>query len=91
MTHIHMDINVQEAVDSGDYIDIQLLNSVGNDETSGTVRINSSELLSEEWVSIDIPLDDFGLASRNELGLIFFISDATISNIFVDNVYYYKE
>ena len=91
MTHIHMDINVQEAVDSGDYIDIQLLNSVGNDETSGTVRINSSELLSEEWVSIDIPLDDFGLVSRNELGLIFFISDATISSIFVDNVYYYRE
>ncbi len=91
MTYIHMDINVQEAVDSGDYIDIQLLNSVGNVETSGTVRINSSELLSEEWVSIDIPLDDFGLVSRNELGLIFFISDATISSIFVDNVYYYRE
>lgn len=91
MTHIHMDINVQETVDSGDYIDIQLLNSVGNNETSGKVRINSSQLLSEEWASIDIPLDDFGLANRNELGLIFFISDATISNIFVDNVYYYKE
>ncbi len=80
MSHIHIDINVQEAVDAGDYIDIQLLNSVGNNETSGTVRINSSELLSDDWAGIDIPLDDFGLLSRSELGLIFFISDATIQH-----------
>lgn len=91
MTHIHVDINVQEAIDSGDYINLELLNSVGNNETSGSVRINSNELVSNQWVGIDIPLDDFGLASRNAIGLLFFISDGTISNIFVDNVYYYRE
>jgi hypothetical protein len=92
MTHLHVDINVQEAIDSGDFINIQLLNSVGNNETSGTVKINSSKLLTDEWVSLDIPLSDFaGLGSRNEIGLLFFISDSTISNIFVDNIYFYKE
>ena len=92
MTHLHVDINVQEAMDSGDFINIQLLNSVGNNETSGTVKINSSKLLTDQWVSLDIPLSDFaGLGSRTEIGLLFFISDSTISNIFVDNIYFYKE
>ena len=92
MTHLHVDINVREAIQSGDFIRMELLNNVGGSETSGTYTINDSQLLAEEWVSIDIPLEDFnGLTVRNQLGLIFFISDATISNIYVDNVYYYRE
>lgn len=91
MTHIHIDINVQEAIDSGDYIELELLNSVGNNEISGASRIESSQLRFDEWVSIDIPLADFGLASRNAIGLLFVKSDNTISNIYVDNIYYYKE
>ena len=92
MTHIHVDINVQEAIQSGDYIKLQLHNDVGGAETLSFVTIDGSQLASQEWVGIDIPLDDFtALAARNEIGLIFFISDATISSIYVDNVYYYKE
>jgi len=92
MTHIHVDINVREVIDSGDYIKLQLHNDVGGTETFGFVTIDGSQLASNEWVSLDIPLDDFtGLAARNQLGLIFFISDATISEIYVDNVYYYRE
>ncbi|MDX5585276.1 MAG: carbohydrate-binding protein [Aureibaculum sp.] len=92
MTHFHVDINVREAIQSGDFIRLELLNNVGGLETSGSITIDDSQLLSEEWVSLDIPLDDFaGLTVRNQLGLIFFISDATIENIYVDNVYYYKE
>lgn len=92
MTHFHVDLNVQEAIQPGDFIRIQLINSVGNNETSGSVIINSSQLLSDEWLSLDIPLGEFtGLGPRNQLGLIFFVSDSTISNLFVDNIYYYKE
>ena len=92
MTHLHVDINVREAIQSGDFIKLQLLNNVGGLETSGEFTVDSSQLLAEEWVSLDIPLDDFaGLTVRNQLGLIFFITDATIENIYVDNVYYYKE
>jgi hypothetical protein len=91
MTHLHVDIYVNETVDSGDFINIQLLNDVGNNETSGTVSFDNSTLISDQWVSLDIPLTDFsGLSDRSQLGLIFFISDATISNIFVDNIYYYR-
>jgi hypothetical protein len=92
MTHFHVDINVQEAIDPGDFIRIQLINDVGGNETSGSVIFDSSVLVTNEWVSLDIPLGEFtGLGPRDKLGLIFFVSDATISTIFVDNIYYYKE
>jgi len=91
MTHFHVDIFVNETVDSGDYIDLVFLNDVGPSETRGTFRVDDSTLLSSQWVSLDIPLTDFtGLSDRTQLGLIFFISDNTISNILVDNVYYYR-
>ncbi|WP_428236707.1 Ig-like domain-containing protein [Gracilimonas sp.] len=90
MTHLHVDINVREAIDAGDFIRLQLINSVGNNETSGSFTIDSNTLQQNEWVSLDIPLNNFsGLTERSEIGLLFFVSDATISNIFVDNIYYY--
>lgn len=92
MTHFHVDIKIQEDIDPGDFLRLQLINDVGGNETSGSVILNSSMLVSEEWMSFDIPLGEFtGLGPRNQLGLIFFVSDATISNILVDNIYYYKD
>lgn len=92
MTHLHVDINVQEAIDAGDYIDIQLLNGVQTgSESSGSVRIDDATLMENEWVSLDIPLADFGLIDRSALGLIFFISNETVTNIYVDNIYYYTD
>jgi len=90
MTHLHIDIKVNEAVNPGDFINIQLINSVGNNETSGTVPFGAGTFTQDQWVSLDIPISSFGLADRTKIGLLFFISDATISNIYVDNIYYYK-
>jgi len=92
MTHFHVDINVQETINPGDFIRIQLINDVGGNEISGSVVFDNTVLVTNEWVSLDIPLGEFsGLTSRDKLGLIFFVSDSTISNIFVDNIYYYKD
>ena len=93
MTHLHVDINVQEVIDSGDFIRLELINGVqtGN-EISGSRTITSSNLVSDGWASLDIPLGEFsGLSVRDALGLLLFVTDATISNIYVDNIYYYKE
>jgi len=96
MTHFHADINVQEMLDPGDQLTIQLINNVGGNEISGSVILNSSQLLSNDWASFDIPLANFsGLSVRDQLGLVFFISSnssnvPTISKIFVDNIYYYE-
>ncbi|GAB2502522.1 hypothetical protein GCM10027164_38420 [Algoriphagus taiwanensis] len=92
MTHIHLDINVRENVDPGDFIRLQIINNNGPGETSGAVNLgNYKPLISEEWVSYDIPLRDFtGLGTPNDVDLIFFVSDGTISDIFVDNIYFYR-
>ncbi|MEM9001474.1 MAG: carbohydrate-binding protein [Bacteroidota bacterium] len=91
MTHLHIDVKVNEAIDPGDFITVQLLNSVGNNETSGSVTFNADTFTTDQWVGLDIPLADFsGLADRSQIGLLFFISDSTISDIFVDNIYYYR-
>lgn len=90
MTHLHIDIKVNEAISPGDFITIQLINSVANNETSGSVRFNADTFIQDQWVSLDIPISSFNLANRTQIGLLFFISDATISDIFVDNIYYFR-
>lgn len=93
MTHIHVDINVQEAVNPGDFIRLEILNGVQtNNEIAGIYTITSNELSENTWASFDIPISSFtGLSARNQVGLLFFVSDATISTIYVDNIYYYSE
>ena len=91
MTHLHVDINVNEAIQSNDFIRLVLLNSVGDGETSGSFTINSNILLQNTWIGLDIPLSSFnGLNDRSEIGLLFFVSDNTVSDIFVDNIYFFK-
>ncbi len=96
MTYFHVDIQVQEAMTAGDHIKIQLgdfgANAVygGGDDSNGTINYTNTSLSSNSWVSFDIPLSSFsGLTSKSHLAQILFISDATISNILVDNMYFY--
>ncbi|MGB0525694.1 MAG: hypothetical protein ACPGJS_22135 [Flammeovirgaceae bacterium] len=96
MTHLHVDIQIQESVEPGDFIEIELGDFGsdgafgGGDDSSGRVRFSDADLSSNQWISLDIPLADFGLGSRSNLAQVFFISDATISTILVDNMYFYK-
>ncbi|TCK67511.1 hypothetical protein DFQ05_1287 [Winogradskyella wandonensis] len=91
---LHIDINVQEALQAGDRLLLQLTN-YGSTETVGSYLINGSELQQDAWVSFDIPLSSFsGLSDRSRIGLLLFNSEdgpasPTISNIFVDNIYFY--
>ncbi|WP_203058971.1 Ig-like domain-containing protein [Robertkochia sediminum] len=98
MTHFHVDIQVQEAIDAGDFLEIELGDFGpdnafgGGDDSSARVRYDSGDLVSNQWISLDIPLSEFStLTSRSNLAQIFFISDATISTILVDNMYFYAE
>lgn len=96
MTHLHVDILIREDIDPADFISIELgdfgPNGAfgGGDDSSGRLQFPSANLTSNQWISLDIPLASFGLANRNNLAQIFFISDATISTILVDNMYFYK-
>lgn len=96
LTHLHIDINVQEALQDNDRLLLELTN-YGNNETVGSYLISGDELLEDDWASFDIPLSEFsGLANRNRIGLLLFNSvDAsntpTISSLYIDNVYFYSE
>ncbi|WP_051605511.1 carbohydrate binding domain-containing protein [Sediminibacter sp. Hel_I_10] len=92
MTHLHIDIKPNEAVQGGDFILIRLLNGVQtNNETSGFVQFNSGNFEQDVWQSFDIPIEDFNLSDTSQIGLLFFESGGTLQNIFVDNIYYYRE
>jgi hypothetical protein len=96
MTHLHVDIQVEEAIDPTDVMVIELgdfgPNGAfgGGDDSSGRFTIPTADLKQGQWVSVDVPLTNFGLASTANMAQIFFISDASISNILVDNMYFYK-
>ncbi|WP_026302423.1 Ig-like domain-containing protein [Psychroflexus tropicus] len=96
LTHLHLDINVQEELQPGDQIKLELTN-YGATETVGSFTITTDDLVSDDWASFDIPLSDFsGLTDRNRIGLLLFNSEVgannpTISTIFLDNIYFYTE
>ncbi|MFN4946072.1 MAG: Ig-like domain-containing protein [Chryseotalea sp.] len=96
MTHFHVDIFISEPITTGDFISIELgdfgPNNVfgGGDDSAKRIQFASTSLTRNQWISLDIPIADFALASRNNLAQIFFISDGTISTILVDNMYFYR-
>lgn len=97
MTHFHVDIQVKDAIEPGDYLTVRLADLGadnafgGDDDTSGEITLTNTTLVRGNWVSLDIPLSDLmTLTGKSNLGQVVFVSDATISNIFVDNVYFYK-
>ena len=98
MTHFHVDILTIDSLESGDFLGIGL-NDVGADKGFGggddsgqELRFTTPELVSGEWISLDIPLKDFtGLTNRNNLAQVIFVSDLTIPSLIVDNIYLYKD
>lgn len=92
MTHLHIDIRVNENVDPSDFIRIEPINNFGPSQTQGSFTITGNDLVSNEWVEFDIPFSSFaGLNERDALGALLFVSDATISNVSMDNIYFYSE
>ena len=89
MTTLNLQIRVDEAVDPGDFIRLELNNFLNGVESGSSFTITSSELISNEFVNFSIPLSSFqGLTDKSGLGLLFFVSDGTISNISVDNIFF---
>ena len=107
MDFLHVDIRIDESIDGGDFIRIELVDFGGNmsfdgggDDSGGSITIPTSGLSSGTWISLDLPLNNFtgpaagglfnGLTNRNNLAQVVFASDATISALLVDNIYFYR-
>ncbi|MCB0547462.1 MAG: Ig-like domain-containing protein, partial [Phaeodactylibacter sp.] len=98
MTHLHLDVQPREDVEPGDFLTIRVAdvgpdNEFGTgDDSSGEIRLDNSKLVNGEWYSLDVAFSELaGLAGRSNLAQIVFVSDATISSIFVDNIYFYND
>ena len=97
MTNFHLDIQVINELNSSDFVTVKL-QDIGPDNTFGTsddsaaeIKFSASNLVTGEWVSIDIPLSSLSsLTSRANLAQVVFISDATVTDMYVDNVYFNK-
>lgn len=97
MTHYHIDLRVEDAqLDPGDFIRVLLLDAGADgalgtgDDTQAFVEFRSPVLVAGEWVSLDIPLSDFVGLNTNNLSLFFLVSDSTVSEVLVDNMYFYR-
>lgn len=99
MTHVHVDLKVEEPMISTDFIDVKVVdfgnngiyNGPGSDDSEGIIRIPSSALLQGTWKSFDFPLSSLvGLTNKAHLAQVIFSSNATISSILVDNIYFHN-
>jgi hypothetical protein len=88
----HIDIRVDQPLVGGETFTIELFNNFATaNQTSGAITLNASDLQSGNFVSFDIPLDDFpGLSVRDAVGAIIF-SSGGITNVSLDNIYFYAE
>ncbi|WP_045469602.1 hypothetical protein [Winogradskyella sp. PG-2] len=93
MTHLHIEFRVNENVDTTDYINMELHNNFTlPNGTLGSYQISGNDLISNGWAEFDIPLSSFaGLTDRDALGMMLFVTDTTISNLSIDNIYFYAE
>lgn len=94
MTHLRMDLFFPNPIASGTIFRVQLVD-FGNDQAFGggddsahTLTINSAGLVSQQWVSLDLPLTLFAnLSSRAHLAQIIF-EGSNVSNFYADNIYF---
>ncbi len=97
MTHFHADIQPLQGIQAGDFFTVTLLdagadNTIGTDDDStADITLNADDLSLGNWASIDIPFSSLGsLSQRANLAQIIFVTDGTIKEVYVDNVYFYK-
>lgn len=96
MTDFHMDIWTPDPIGPSTVFKILLVDIGadgsfgGTDDSSHEITINSSQLASGSWISLDVPLANFpGLKSRAHLAQIVLSGD--LPNLFVDNIYFYDD
>jgi hypothetical protein len=96
MTHFHLDVYFPGAVTSGRQLRVIVVDFgangaySGGDDTRHSTTITTPTLVSQNWVSIDIPFSAMpGLASRSHLAQII-LEGGDGSVLYVDNMYFYN-
>ncbi len=96
MTHMHLDVFVPGAVPAGAKLKITIkdfgpdgVDSASDDKTQA-YTVDTADLTADGWSSIDIPLT---VTPRTKIGQLIYENDGAnpLNNIYLDNVYFYKE
>lgn len=95
MTHFHLDIWTPDPTDLPKAFKVLLVDFGadgtfgGGDDSQHELSFTRPTLVSEQWVSLDIPLSNFtGLVNRAHLAQLVLSGD--LPNVYVDNVYFYN-
>lgn len=96
MSHLHLDIFIPNAIVPGTNFKVKVIDFGadgafgGGNDTSGQATFVSPTLVSQNWISLDIPFTSLpGLASKTHLGQII-LEGTNITNFYADNIYYYN-
>lgn len=99
LTHMHFDIWTADPAESASSFRVKLVdfgeNGVwsGGDDVEHELSFDTTttpSLVSKEWMSFDIPLDDFvNMTTREHLAQILFVSRSVIDEFYLDNLYFY--
>lgn len=96
MSHFHADIYIPNALPAGANFKIRLVDFGadgvfgGTDDTGHTITYTSPTLVSQNWISLDIPFTSFtGLTNRAHLAQVIF-EGTNISNFYADNIYLFN-
>ncbi len=96
MTHLHLNIFFSTAIAPGAQFKIELVdfgaNGVfgGGDDKSHTLTFTAPTLVSQSWITFDIPLANFTtLTSRAHLGQLIY-EGTNITRFYADNIYFHN-
>lgn len=99
LTHLHFDMWTENPTDGSNNLKVKLVdfgaNGVwsGGDDVEHELRFdaeNTAGFVSKEWISFDIPLDDFeNMTTREHLAQLLFVTRNDIKEMYIDNVYFY--
>ncbi len=91
MTHLHLDIYLPNQLNANAQFNIELVDFGADVSGVNTIQITADQ--SQQWISLDIPLDDFdGLTSRSALAQIIFVDEGgNIPSFFADNIYFFND
>ncbi len=93
MTHIHFDFYLLNDITSSTTMSIVLRDfgadgaDGGGDDTDLEANLSASDFQSNNWTSIDIPLN---MSNKNRLGLLIYEGNE-ISDFYLDNIYLYND
>lgn len=92
MTHLHVDIYLPNPLSSNAQIRFEMVNFGAGGNTTGVFTQSIPASQAQQWISIDIPLNNFsGLTNRANLAQIVFVDvNNNIPGFYADNIYFYK-